>query len=221
MPTVYDTLFLVALYRRDRGFYGEPHQWKGDKITETLIMSREEYKRYFEILEINPNASLFEIKNAYLRLKKLYSTESMVFAPITEEFPKKKRREILKQIEEAYSKLIALLEDEHESVFFEEPSVSDDVPEERKAESISFSGPVLRQIREKLGIQLHEVTLDTKIRVENLENIESEKFKSLPPEPYLKGHIKTYASFLLLNPNKVAEDYLKRYKEWKEKHSNE
>jgi len=179
-------------------------------------MSREEYDEYFKILEISPDASLFEIKNAYLRLKKLYSTESPVIAPIAEEFPKKRRKEILKEIEEAYSKIIALLGNEHESLYREEPSAPGKISEEEKAESISFSGPVLRQIREKLGIQLHEVCLDTKIRVEHLENIENEKYEALPPEPYLKVHIKAYANLLLLNPTKVAEDYLKRYREWKE-----
>lgn len=184
-------------------------------------MPRENYEEYFKILEISPDASLFEIKHAYLRLKKLYSSESPVIAPIAEEFPKKRRREILKEIEEAYSKIIALLENEQESLYEEETSFSSEIPEEGKAERISFSGPVLRQIRERLGIQLHEVALDTKIRVEHLENIENEKYESLPPEPYLKGHIKTYADFLLLNPTKVVEDYLKRYREWKEEHSNE
>jgi hypothetical protein len=209
------------MHRGDRGFYGEPPPRKGDKIAEGLTMPRENYEQYFKILEISPDASLFEIKHAYLRLKKLYSTESPVIAPIAEEFPKKRRREILKEIEEAYSKIIALLENQHESIYDEEPSVPGEIAKEGKTESISFSGPVLRQIRERLGIQLHEVALDTKIRVEHLENIENERFETLPPEPYLKGHIKTLASFLLLNPTKVVEDYLKRYREWKDEHPSE
>ncbi|NIM89845.1 MAG: hypothetical protein GTO17_02740 [Candidatus Aminicenantes bacterium] len=184
-------------------------------------MPRENYEKYFKILEISPDASLFEIKHAYLRLKKLYSTESPVIAPIAEEFPKKRRREILKEIEEAYSKIIALLENEQESVYDDKPSVSSEIAEKGKEERISFSGPVLRQIRERLGIQLHEVALDTKIRVEHLENIEDERYEALPPEPYLKGHLKTFAGFLLLNPTKVASDYLKKYREWREELSNE
>jgi len=209
------------MHRRDRGFYGEPPPRKGDKITEGLTVPRENYEKYFKILEISPDASLFEIKHAYLRLKKLYSTESPVIAPIAEEFPKKRRREILKEIEEAYSKIIALLENEQESIYDDEPSVSGEISKEGRTERISFSGPVLKQIRERLGIQLHEVALDTKIRVEHLENIENERFETLPPEPYLKGHIKTFASFLLLNPTKVVEDYLKRYREWKEERPSE
>lgn len=185
-------------------------------------MSKEELKDYFEILEVSPDASVLEIKNAYLRLKKLYSSDPTVIAPIAEEFPKARRRQILKEIEEAYSKIRAFLDNEQNQIFAdEEPAASKDLPEEKKTEGISFSGPVLKQIREKLGIQLHEVALETKIRVENLENIESEKFDALPPEPYLKGHLKIYANSLLLDPKKVAADYLERYKEWKGDHSNE
>jgi len=184
-------------------------------------MPKEELKNYFEILEVSPDASVLEIKHAYLRLKKLYSSDSAVIAPIAKEFPKKRRREILKEIEEAYSKIRAFLENEQESLDDEEPSASDGLSVERRAETISFSGPVLKQIREKLGIQLHDVALETKLRVENLENIESEKFAALPPEPYLKGHLKIYASSLLLNPSKVIYDYLKRYRKWKREHSNE
>jgi cytoskeletal protein RodZ len=61
---------------------------------------------------------------------------------------------------------------------------------------------------------LYEVALDTKIRVEILENIEHERFDALPQEVYLKGHVSNYARYLLLDPRKVADDYISRYKTW-------
>jgi curved DNA-binding protein CbpA len=45
-------------------------------------MTRENLKRYFEILELDSDASFSEVKNAYFRLKRLYSTDSIVIAPI-------------------------------------------------------------------------------------------------------------------------------------------
>ena len=181
-----------------------------------MIMSRKNLKRYFEILELDSGASLSEIKNAYIRLKRLYSTDSIVITPIADEFSKKRRLAVLQQIEEAYTKLNEELKDEHQkSTYFGKPGIaSENVIEGEEADSVSFSGDVLRQIREKRGIHLYEVALDTKIRVEILENIEHERFDALPQEVYLKGHVSNYARYLLLDPRKVADDYISRYKTW-------
>ncbi len=69
-------------------------------------MADKTLKRYFDVLEISPDASVLEIRNAYLLLKKLYSTDSVVMSPIADEFSKKERREILLQVEEAFDKLM-------------------------------------------------------------------------------------------------------------------
>lgn len=180
-------------------------------------MTRKNLKRYFEILELDSDASFSDVKNAYFRLKRLYSTDSIVIAPIADEFSKTKRLAVLQQIEEAFAKLNEELKDEHQkSTYFGKSSIaSDNVAEREEEDSVLFSGHALRQIREKRGIHLHEVALVTKIRVEILENIEYERFDALPQEAYLKGHVINYASYLSLDPKKVADDYIKRYKAWK------
>jgi flagellar biosynthesis protein FlhG len=180
-------------------------------------MSKEELKKYFETLEISPDATILEIRNAYNRLKKLYSTDSVVISPIADEFSKKEREKILQQVEEAFKKLMESLKGQHSS----SPSStgdldSDDDPSTEETEEESYSGSVLKQIREKMGIQLFEVSLDTKIRMELLESIEQEKYDLLPQEVYLKGHLTNYASYLLLKPKKVTQDYIARYRAWKE-----
>lgn len=181
-------------------------------------MSGEDYKRCLEILELNPGASELEIKKAYLSLKKLYSTDSIVISPIADEFSKEKRQEILEQINEAFTTLMALLKNEQSQLIYgEKTEISGKAPDGEEGESLSFNGQVLRQIRKKLGIRLYEVALDTKIRLELLKNIELEKFDSLPHEVYLKGHLSNYAKYLLLNPKKVSDDYIRKYKVWKRK----
>lgn len=55
-------------------------------------MPREEMKKYLDILELGPSASLSDVKNAYSRLKKLYSEDSLALAPLADEFPEKKRK---------------------------------------------------------------------------------------------------------------------------------
>ena len=139
-----------------------------------------------------------------------------MITPIADEFSKKRRLAVLKQIEEAYTRLNDELKDEHQkSTNFGKPGIaSENGAEGEEEESVSFSGNVLRQIREKKGIYLYEVALDTKIRVEILENIEHERFDALPQEVYLKGHVSNYARYLLLDPRKVADDYISRYKVW-------
>ena len=180
-------------------------------------MADKTLKKYFDVLEISPDASVLEIRNAYLRLKKLYSTDSVVMSPIADEFSKKERWEILQQVEEAFDKLMENLknkQNEHHNRIRHQLSDSDPVKE--GDEKVTYSGPELMKIREKLGVPLFEVSLDTKIRMELLKSIEHEKFEALPPEVYLRGHLINYANYLMLNPKKVAGDYMARYRSWKE-----
>jgi hypothetical protein len=55
-------------------------------------------------------------------------------------------------------------------------------------------GAYLRRCREALGVPLPEMVERTRIRV--LEHIEAERFDLLPPEPYLKGYLLSYAQEL-------------------------
>lgn len=176
-------------------------------------MADKKLKKYFDILEISTDASVLEIRNAYLRLKKLYSTDSVVISPIADEFSKRERREIIQQIEEAFAKLMESLKDRGiaSSDRGTRPASSNDSSEEETEDS-SYSGPELKRIRRKLGIELFEVSLDTKIRMELLESIEEERFDVLPPEAYLRGHLNNYARYLLLNPKRVADTYIARYR---------
>ncbi len=180
-------------------------------------MSRENLKRFFDILELDSDASFSEVKTAYHRLKRLYSTDSIVIAPIADEFSKEKRLAVLQQIEEAYTKLNEVLKDEHQKStdFGKSGIASEKVTEGEEADRVSLSGHVLKQIREKRGIHLYEVALVTKIREEILENIEDERFDALPQEAYIRGLVSNYASYLSLDPKKAADDYIDRYKTWK------
>ncbi len=147
----YAELFVITQRKRSRGFHRESAKGKRDKIIAKLIMSGKTLKRYFEILELDPGASLSEINNAYFRLKRLYSTDSIVIIPIADEFSKKRRLAVLRQIEEAYTKLNEELKGEgQKSTNFGIPSIaSENGTEGEDVESVSFSGDVLRQIREK------------------------------------------------------------------------
>ena len=182
-------------------------------------MPQEDLKKYFDVLELSPSATLRDVHRAYMRLKNLFSGDSIVLEALAEEFPEKRRKKVLRQIEDAYAKLHASLKSEAiktSSAMTDEPP-AEKSPAEKAVEFTSFSGPVLREIRERLGIRLDDLSKQLKLRMELLRIIEAEKFDALPEASYLKGQVKSLAGCLFLNPDKVARDYLKRYLEKRRK----
>lgn len=202
-------------------------------------MTPEEMKRHLDVLELGPRATASEIKNAYLRLRKLYGGDSIVLDPIAEEFSDKKRTVILREIEEAYAALLKAGR-ERERDLAAPPRVESPAPafrESRQAEpgreaaegqaaappgppveppaEAVFSGPVLKAIREKLGIEILEISKILKLRGELLRSMEEERYEALPEEIYLKVHLKNLAGCLHLKPAKVVDDYVARYRVWK------
>jgi len=334
--------------------------------------NKEKYREYFEILELEENATLADINQSFKKLKELYSTESIVTDPIEDEFPQEERQEIVNQLEEAYKVLLNYIvqrdrvgkeaekkeeemaytveeeafvleldEEERiianeyqEEIFPEEPfktiPVPKDFPEriadiavtvheneyvhepihielpekdnnqdtkeapkriefkdqyphedsfeivsadvdkdisKKKAdkkktvwdetlfekdveeikkeltkdltgdikaeltivqkkpgdeqaekegiEGLKIKGRSLRRIREKLGLGIHEVAVKTKINYKILVNIEKERFSKLPDPGHLRYYLTTYAKALFLDPQNVADEYMKRYRHWK------
>lgn len=336
-------------------------------------MDEEKYLEYFEILEVDGSATLAEVKSAYERLKKLYTTHSIVIEPLDDEFEEDDRQEILTEIEEAYQGLLRFIverdreekemedtaiekiekephlaqvedqpfeidvpepleeevseplqsfgplepidlpgppesledeeldvsveDEEHESFrtiempremeealdtreFGEtnermtpQPSFIDDTiaeehigenePEDEREdkpepepvsephvlskpepelppeleeltqsitqpyiksrneqedyiplEGIDIKGRTLRKVREKLNLGIHDVALSTGINYKVLVNIEKERFEKLPDGGLLRWNVSTYAKTLRLDPHKVVEAYMKRYRQW-------
>lgn len=181
-------------------------------------MVGEELKKDFETLELPPGSPLRDVHAAYLRLKRIYSGDSIVLAPLGEEFPEKKRKKVLDEIKEAYARILAARKAESARP---SPLFSDVLPPEPEkgpdAESLGgpFNGPLLRKLRERQRIELGEISKELKLRIELLRAIEEERFESLPEAIYLKVHLKNYAAFLRLDPALVMEDYLQRFKAWK------
>jgi len=174
-------------------------------------MNREESKKYFDALELPPDASLTEVRKAYLHLKDLYSKESIVTLPVEGEVSEDLNDEILQQIEEAYLNLVSLYEEEGVTLKRDTGSVPPD--------TAVFNGAALKEIREGLAIDLRDVALVTKIQMEHLENIEFDNYEALPVEVYIRGYVTSYARYLSLDAKKVADDYLREYRAWKEARS--
>lgn len=173
-------------------------------------MKGSEYDRYFDMLELSPGASLSEVKQAYSRLKKLYSGDSIAVNPLDSEFNESRRLEIIEDLEEAYTKLTGMFYANSGTEDKADPTEETTVPTDENC----YTGDSLRRIREKLRLDLRDVELATKVGKIHLENIEMEKFSALPEAVYVQGYVKAYARCLSLDPQRVTDYYMKIYKEW-------
>lgn len=68
-------------------------------------------------------------------------------------------------------------------------------------------GATLREARNRRKVGLPEVEAATRIRVRYLQAIESEEWEVLPGDVYVRSFIRTYASFLGLDGERLADDY--------------
>ena len=176
---------------------------------------------YFEILEISPDASLREIRTAYLYLKKLYSEGSIATQPVSDELYELDNGNILKEIEKAYNRIISYLEADVSEAGADKNAVENIKTEDSKSDSPCFSGNILKKIRNAMGVELCEIASHTKIGRQHLNNIENVNFKELPPEVFLKGYLRTFAEHLSLDSEKVVNDYMSKYHLWRENKSKQ
>lgn len=68
-------------------------------------------------------------------------------------------------------------------------------------------GPTLREARNRRKVDLSAVEAATKIRVRYLQAIENEEWDALPGGAYTRGFIRTYATYLGLDGDRLADDY--------------
>ncbi len=68
-------------------------------------------------------------------------------------------------------------------------------------------GPTLREARRRREIELSAVEEATRIRPRFLRAIENEEWDALPGGVYTRGFIRTYAAYLGLDGERLAEDY--------------
>ena len=198
-------------------------------------MKRIEEQTYYEILEVSPNATTREIQKAYEHAKETFHADSIAVYSLFSEEDVKRIRTV---IEEAYRVLIdetlrRQYDESHSEAIanqkWERPPDVEEGPREKKAPSLIFTelsadtrggeyrGRGLQAIREKMGVDLKTISLETKISTRVLQWMEEEVVEKLPAQVYLKGFLKAYALYLGLDPQKVIEEYLKALGQTKKK----
>ncbi|MBI5101501.1 MAG: helix-turn-helix domain-containing protein [Nitrospirae bacterium] len=73
-----------------------------------------------------------------------------------------------------------------------------------------MSGLILKKKREELGLDIRDVSVLLKIKLEYLSYIESDKFDSLPAPVYTIGYIRSYSRYLGVDPEDIIALYSKQ-----------
>jgi cytoskeletal protein RodZ len=74
--------------------------------------------------------------------------------------------------------------------------------------AVEFNGDLIRQVRMARGISLVQLAEKTRISVRHLENLEADRYDSLPAAVYLRGILVSVARELSLDGPRVARSYL-------------
>jgi hypothetical protein len=74
-------------------------------------------------------------------------------------------------------------------------------------------GPALEKARRIRGLSLEEASRDTRLKVDQLEALESERFDALPSDAFVRGALRTYAQYLGVSPEKVLGAYARHAEE--------
>ncbi len=72
---------------------------------------------------------------------------------------------------------------------------------------MSLLGERLRQTREARGLTLLQVEIDTRIRTNVVDALERGDYANLPPDPFLRGLVRTYAAYLGLDSEEMLALY--------------
>jgi cytoskeleton protein RodZ len=79
-------------------------------------------------------------------------------------------------------------------------------------------GNTLREARVRRNLTLQQVEEDTKIRVKYVQAMENEDFDVMPGATYVKGFLRTYSTYLGLDPEVILGEYRSRIGPATEKH---
>ncbi len=71
-------------------------------------------------------------------------------------------------------------------------------------------GSTLREARVRRNLSLQQVEEDTKIRAKYVQAMENEDFDIMPGPTYVKGFLRTYSTYLGLDPRIILDEYRSR-----------
>lgn len=192
---------------------------------------------HYELLEVPPTASFEDIRRANRRIRDIYGAESIAISGL---YDPASLEAVHRRLDLAYTTLMdAAKRKEYDLELFPDgvpmpvapplapgsgPAVPARVPKSDDSVNLvrppmpevspqtEFTGPLLRQIREAIGVELREIAERSKIGMAYLQALEGEVFAKLPAPVYVRGFLAEYARALGLDVERVKQTYLARYR---------
>ncbi len=193
---------------------------------------------HYDLLEVPPTASFEDIRRANRRIRDIYGAESIAISGL---YDPASLEAVHRRLDLAYTSLMdAAKRKDYDLELFPDGvpmpvslpvAISPDSPAARPGTKVDdpativirppmpevspqteFSGPLLRQIREAVGVELREIAERSKIGMAYLNALEGEVFAKLPAAVYVRGFLAEYARALGLDPERVKQTYLRRYR---------
>jgi flagellar biosynthesis protein FlhG len=191
---------------------------------------------HYDLLEVPPTASFEDIRRANRRIRDVYGAESIAVSNL---YDPAALEAVHRRLDLAYTTLMdAAKRKDYDLELFPDgvpvpiaPAVSENVATSRPVAKVDepatlavrpampeigahteFSGPLLRQIREAVGVELREIAERSKIGMAYLQALEAERFAKLPAPVYVRGFLAEYARALGLDAERVKQTYLDRYR---------
>jgi flagellar biosynthesis protein FlhG len=192
---------------------------------------------HYELLEVPPTASFEDIRRANRRIRDVYGAESIAVSGL---YDPAALEAVHRRLDLAYTTLMdAAKRKDYDLDLFPDgvpmpihhaPSGEHAPPPRPPAKgedpaaltvrppmpdltpATAFSGPLLRQIREAIGIELREIAEKSKIGMAYLQALEGELWHKLPAPVYVRGFLAEYARALGLDADRVKQTYLDRYR---------
>jgi flagellar biosynthesis protein FlhG len=195
----------------------------------------EEEQTFYEILETEPGVSDEEVRRAHRLIKEIYASGSLVIAGLYEDheltelharvnaahdtlFAPERRRLYdlaLPEADLARAVRAAAQIGRRGNASGTTPNPIEERPEQSQAAldpDAEVTGALLKKLRESRGLELADISQRTKISERYLRALEDEKFAEMPAAVYVRGYVTEYARALRLDPHRIAESYLARFR---------
>jgi hypothetical protein len=75
-------------------------------------------------------------------------------------------------------------------------------------------GPVLRAARERRGVSLKQLSLETKLSIELWEGLEDNDLSRWPKRVFARSYIRDYALRVGLDPDEIVNEFCRLFPEW-------